>query len=99
VDVMLGEQAFKPYEISAMILKKIKELAEAEIGEEVTAAVISCPAYFKDSARQATKQAGEMAGLEVLRIINEPTAAAYATVWSRERRRPGRAALSDLRSR
>ena len=78
VDVRLGDKAFKPQEISAMILKKIKEEAENELGEKITGAVISCPAYFKDPARQATKEAGELAGLKVLRIINEPTAAAYA---------------------
>jgi len=78
VDVSLGDKKFKPQEISMMILKKIKELAEAELGEEITGAVISCPAYFKDPARAAIKQAGELAGLKVLRIINEPTAAAYA---------------------
>jgi molecular chaperone DnaK len=76
--VSLGEKSFTPQEISAMILRRIKELAEAELGESVTGAVISCPAYFKDPQRQATKEAGQIAGLEVLRIINEPTAAAYA---------------------
>src|SRR5262249_22290825 len=65
-------------EISAMILKKIKEQVEEQLGEEVTGAVISCPAYFKDPQRAATKEAGQLAGLEVLQIVNEPTAAAYA---------------------
>ena len=69
---------FTPQEISAQILQKIKADAEAYLGEKVTQAVITVPAYFDDSQRQATKQAGEIAGLEVLRIINEPTAAALA---------------------
>lgn len=69
---------FTPQEVSAQILQKIKADAEAYLGEKVTQAVITVPAYFDDSQRQATKQAGEIAGLEVLRIINEPTAAALA---------------------
>ncbi len=71
-------KTFTPQEISAQILQKIKADAEAYLGEKVTQAVITVPAYFDDSERQATKQAGEIAGLEVLRIINEPTAAALA---------------------
>jgi len=71
-------RTFTPQEISAKILQKIKKDAEAYLGEKVTQAVITVPAYFDDSERQATKQAGEIAGLEVLRIINEPTAAALA---------------------
>ncbi|CAN5121813.1 molecular chaperone DnaK [soil metagenome] len=71
-------KTFTPQEVSAMILQKIKADAEAYLGEKVTQAVITVPAYFDDSQRQATKQAGEIAGLEVLRIINEPTAAALA---------------------
>lgn len=71
-------RTFTPQEISAMILQKIKSDAEAYLGSKVTQAVITVPAYFDDSERQATKQAGEIAGLEVLRIINEPTAAALA---------------------
>ena len=71
-------KTFTPQEVSAQILQKIKADAEAYLGEKVTQAVITVPAYFDDSERQATKQAGEIAGLEVLRIINEPTAAALA---------------------
>ncbi len=76
--VEVEERTFTPQEISAQILQKIKSDAEAYLGGKVTQAVITVPAYFDDSQRQATKQAGEIAGLEVLRIINEPTAAALA---------------------
>ena len=69
---------FSPQEISAMILQKLKTDAENYLGQKVTQAVITVPAYFSDSQRQATKDAGKIAGLEVLRIINEPTAAAFA---------------------
>ncbi len=78
VVVDIDSKEFTPQEISAMILRKLKEDAEKYIGEKVTAAVITVPAYFNDSQRQATKDAGAIAGLEVLRIINEPTAAALA---------------------
>ena len=71
-------QKYSPSQISAFILQKMKETAESYLGEEVTQAVITVPAYFNDAQRQATKDAGKIAGLEVLRIINEPTAAALA---------------------
>jgi molecular chaperone DnaK len=76
--VEVDGKTYTPQEISAMILQKIKADAESYLGDKVTQAVITVPAYFDDSERQATKQAGEIAGLEVLRIINEPTAAALA---------------------
>ncbi len=76
--VQLGDRAYSPPEVSAMILQKLKADAEAYLGEPVTEAVITVPAYFNDSQRQATKDAGTIAGLEVLRIINEPTAASLA---------------------
>ena len=76
--VDIDGKKYSPQEISSMVLQKIKADAEAYLGEQVTQAVITVPAYFNDSQRQATKDAGKIAGLEVLRIINEPTAASLA---------------------
>ncbi len=78
VRVVLGGREYSPPEVSAMILQKLKTDAEAKLGEKITQAVITVPAYFNDTQRQATKDAGKIAGLEVLRIINEPTAASLA---------------------
>ncbi|MEL7521007.1 MAG: Hsp70 family protein, partial [Cyanobacteria bacterium J06553_1] len=78
VDVMIRAKSFTPQEVSAMTLQKLKGDAEAYLGESVSQAVITVPAYFTDAQRQATKDAGTIAGLEVLRIINEPTAAALS---------------------
>src|SRR5262249_21311665 len=75
IKVKLGDQEYRPQEISAMILRALKDRAEKQLGQTVTKAVITVPAYFNDSQRQATREAGELAGLEVLRILNEPTAA------------------------
>jgi molecular chaperone DnaK len=94
VRVVLGGREYSPPEISAMILQKLKVDAEARLGERVTQAVITVPAYFNDTQRQATKDAGAIAGLEVLRIINEPTAASLA--YGMDKRRDEIIAVYDL---
>jgi molecular chaperone DnaK len=73
--VQLGDQPYTPQEISAFILRKLKERAEKQLGQPVRKAVITVPAFFNETQREATREAGELAGLEVVRIINEPTAA------------------------
>ena len=78
IRIQIGDKTYSPPQVSAMILKELKRRAEAHLGEELTKTVITVPAYFNDSQRQATKDAGLIAGLEVLRILNEPTAAALA---------------------
>ena len=88
-----GEE-YSPSQISSFTLRKLKEDAEAYLGETVTQAVITVPAYFNDAQRQATKDAGKIAGLEVLRIINEPTAAALA--YGLDRKESGIVAVYDL---
>ena len=96
VKVMVGgeEKTFSPPEISAMILSKMRADAETYLGEKITQAVITVPAYFNDSQRQATKDAGRIAGLDVLRIINEPTAASLA--YGLEKKKDERIAVYDL---
>ncbi|PIP29876.1 molecular chaperone DnaK [Candidatus Jorgensenbacteria bacterium CG10_big_fil_rev_8_21_14_0_10_54_38] len=85
VEVRMGDRWYKPEEISAMVLQKLKTDAEAKLGEKIEEAVITVPAYFDDSQRQATKNAGEIAGFKVRRIINEPTAAALAYGLNRQK--------------
>ncbi|MCC6590328.1 MAG: Fe-S protein assembly chaperone HscA [Bryobacterales bacterium] len=90
----LGDHIYTPPEISAFILRRLKQNAEAALGEEVTEAVITVPAYFNDAQRQATKDAGRIAGLDVLRLVNEPTAAALA--YGLDKRKEGVVAVYDF---
>ena len=94
VKVKTGDKEYSPQEVSAMILAKLKADAEAKIGEKITEAIITVPAYFNDSQRQATKDAGKIAGLDVKRIINEPTAAALA--YGFEKKKGEQIAVYDL---
>src|SRR5579864_1433664 len=92
--IRLGEREFTPPEISALILRQLKKNAERFFGEPVTRAVITVPAYFNDAQRQATKDAGRIAGLEVLRLVNEPTAASLA--YGLDKKKQGLVAVYDL---
>lgn len=92
--VRIGDRDYSPPEISAMILQKMKQTAEEKLGEKITEAVITVPAYFNDAQRQATKDAGKIAGLEVKRIINEPTAAALA--YGLDKKKDQKIAVYDL---
>lgn len=94
VSVRLGEKTLAPPEISAMILRRLRETAEEYLGQPVLRAVVTVPAYFNDSQRQATKDAGQIAGLEVVRIVNEPTAASLA--YGLDKRKNERIAVFDL---
>lgn len=94
VEVKMNDKWYKPQEISARVLQKMKQDAESYFGEKITEAVITVPAYFDDSQRQATKDAGKIAGLTVLRIVNEPTAAALA--YGSDKKKEGKIVVFDL---
>jgi len=94
VEVKMNDKWYKPQEISARVLQKMKQDAESYFGEKITEAVITVPAYFDDSQRQATKDAGKIAGLNVLRIVNEPTAAALA--YGVDKKKEGKIVVFDL---
>ena len=94
IHLVLGERTFTPPEISAAILRQLKRNAEAHLGESISRAVITVPAYFNDAQRQATRDAGRIAGLEVVRLVNEPTAAALA--YGLDKRKEGVVAVYDL---
>ena len=96
VRVDIGGKLYSPQEISAFILQKMKKTAEDYLGEAVTEAVITVPAYFNDAQRQATKDAGKIAGLEVKRIINEPTAASLAYGFNKDQKKEKTIAVYDL---
>jgi len=94
VEIKMGDKWYNPIEISSMILQKLKIDAEEKLGEKITSAVITCPANFDDSQRKATKTAGEIAGLKILRIINEPTAAAL--IYGLGKKEPQKVAVYDF---
>ncbi len=94
IQLKLGDRTFTPPEISAAVLRQLKDNAEAALGAPVTEAVITVPAYFNDAQRQATKDAGRLAGLEVLRLVNEPTAASLA--YGLDKRQDGIIAVYDF---
>ena len=94
IKVKMGDKEYTPQEVSAMILQKLKQDAESKLGEKITEAVITVPAYFDDSQRQATKDAGKIAGLDVKRIVNEPTAAALA--YGFDKKKNEKIAVYDL---
>src|SRR5436190_14492248 len=94
IRIQLGEKTFTPPEVSAFILRQLKKNAETHLGEPIHKAVITVPAYFNDAQRQATKDAGRLAGLEVLRLVNEPTAASLA--YGLDKKHDGIVAVYDL---